>query len=123
MALGDPVKLRLSPQKQLIYEDEAARLGKPLSTYLRERLEEDDALRERFDGLRDEVRIGLSEIRNAIEDREQTGSNQQSAGAMNTALLLEMVLLLRDLGGPDRSTRAQAEVKRQGFEKWTPTKD
>ncbi|NHL90324.1 mobilization protein, partial [Salmonella enterica subsp. enterica serovar Dublin] len=34
MALGDPIQVRLSPEKQALLEDEAARKGKRLATYL-----------------------------------------------------------------------------------------
>jgi len=38
MVLGYPIQVRFNAEKQAIYEYEAARLNKPLATYLRERL-------------------------------------------------------------------------------------
>ncbi|OIS90316.1 hypothetical protein [Brucella cytisi] len=127
MALGDPIKIRLSPERQLIYEDEAARLNKPLGTYLRERLEADDDKRGQLDAFRHEIGAALSSIRHAVEARDsKRGAGETPAAApsqINNALLLEMVLLLREIGGPERMKRTQAELKRQGLQMWTPSKE
>ena len=52
MALGDPIKLRLNPDRQHQYEDEAALRGLPLATYLRQRLEQGDQVSEQLAELR-----------------------------------------------------------------------
>ncbi|MVW78083.1 mobilization protein [Bordetella sp. 02P26C-1] len=112
MALGTPIHLRLSPAKQLAYEEEAARVNKPLATYLRERLETGDALIGEFTALRSEIRAGLVSGQHA---------NVMITRQVNDALLLEMVLLLRELGGPERMKRTHAELNRQGVKAWTPS--
>ena len=52
MALGPPVQLRLEPEKQLIYEAEAAGRGLPLVSYLRRRLEAGDTMQGELVGYR-----------------------------------------------------------------------
>ena len=42
MSLGHPIQLRVTLEKQYFYQEEAAKLGKPLATYLRERLDASD---------------------------------------------------------------------------------
>lgn len=127
MALGNPIQIRLNVEKQAIYEDEAARLNKPLATYLRERLEADDSARGGLDTLRYEIGAGLSAIRQAVEEGGGKASGTAIPAAapsqINNALLLEMVLLLREIGGPERMKRTQAELKRQGLQMWTPSKE
>ncbi len=54
-ALGEPIKVRLSPEKHAHFEDEAAQLDKPLATYLRERLEAPDTVGAKVSELRREV--------------------------------------------------------------------
>lgn len=127
MPLGDPINIRLNIEKQAIFEDEAARQGKKLATYLRERLESDDAARVELEALRHELGAGLAAIRHAIEDNRKRGAaapaGTAAPGQIDTGLLLEMVLLLRTIGGPEKMKVAQSELKRQGFNSWTPHKE
>lgn len=120
MALGYPIQIRLSAEQQAIYEDEAARLNKPLATYLRERLDSGDRDRAELDMLRQELSTGLCEIRKVIEDH-CAGTQTQPTSIMHTSdgVLLEILLMLREIGGPERMRRTQAELKRQDFEVWT----
>lgn len=121
MALGYPIQIRLSAEKQAIYEDEAARLNKPLATYLRERLESGDRDRAELDTLRRELTAGLCEIRDAIEaDPSRAQSQPSPVGQIDDGLLLEILLMLREIGGPERMKRTQAEIIRQGLQIWTP---
>lgn len=126
MALGDPISIRLSAEKHFHYEDEAMRLNKPFGTYLRERLEADDTMRDELNTLRQEVGIGLSAIRQALEDAATQSESAAierapTAVANANALLLEMLLLLREIGGPERMKRTHAELLRQGLKPWTPS--
>ena len=126
MALGNPIQIRLNVEKQAIYEDEAARLNKPLGTYLRERLEAEDVTRGELNTLRHEIGIGLSAIRQTVEDgggKRGTATAATALSQINNALMLEMVLLMREIGGPERVKRTQAELKRQGLQMWTPSKE
>ncbi len=64
MTLGDPIQLRLKIDKQLFYQDEAARLGRALSVYLRERLDASDETHEAIASLRCE----MASLRVMLED-------------------------------------------------------
>ena len=116
MALGEPIKFRLTPEKHAQYEDEAARLGKPLGTYLRERLEADDAVRDELAELRREV-VGLHR---AVEDLAGEGPRAGGGDEGTKAVMLEVLLLLRAVAGADKLKMAQGELKRLEHEIWTP---
>lgn len=118
MALGEPIKFRLTPEKHAQYEDEAARLGKPLGTYLRERLEADDAVRDELAELRREV-VGLHR---AVEDLAGEGPRAGGGDEGTKAVMLEVLLLLRAVAGADKLKMAQGELKRLGLPIWTPEK-
>ncbi len=124
MALGNAIQLRLSPEKQLAYEDEAERLGKPLATYLRERLELGDGVRGEIAALRHEMGVDLAALRHAVEGvKIGTASNGASAARgeppSNAGPMLELLLLLRVLVPPDRMAMVHAELRRLGVEVWT----
>lgn len=116
MALGEPIKFRLTPEKHAQYEDEAARLGKPLGTYLRERLEADDAVRDELAALRREV-VSLHHV---IEDLADTGLRYDQSGPGPNAVQIETLLLLRAIAGPERMKPVKGEMKRLGIDVWTP---
>lgn len=111
MALGHPIQLRLSPDRHLAYEEDAARQNKPLATYLRERLEASDDLRSELTVLRQDI----ADLRHAVEDRKQTASQD-----ITQSLLAEILLMLRAIGGPDRTKTVRAELARLGYVLWTP---
>lgn len=114
MALGSPVQLRLSPDQRMIYEDEAARQGKALATYLRERLEAQDNKQARSAALRTELANGMAELRGILERRDITPTGV----ICEPSVMLELLLLLRSLAGPDRLKMTHAELKRQGLSVW-----
>lgn len=105
MNLGDPIQLRLKIDKQLFYQDEAARLGRALSVYLRERLEASDETHEAIASLRCEV----ASLRVFLEDLRTPKSTH------NDATLLEMLLLLRQICRPEHVKIAQGELNRLGL--------
>lgn len=109
MALGNPVNVRLSVEKQLQYEAEAAGQGVPLGTYLRQRLEAaDDVLHE------------LATLRRAVE-RVATAAQPAVPSAPTSAefgVQLEMLLLLRQIAQAQKTQIAQQELKRLGIEVW-----
>ncbi|EBC1886512.1 mobilization protein [Salmonella enterica] len=115
MALGEPIKFRLTPEKHAQYEDEAARLGKPLGTYLRERLEADDAVRDELAALRREV----ASLHHMIEDLADAGPRGQAEPGTNP-VQIETLLLLRAIAGPERMKPVKGEMKRLGIDVWTP---
>jgi len=116
MALGHPVQVRLNPSRQLIYEDEAARQGKALATYLRERLEAQDDEQARSAALRAELANGMAELRGIVE---RGGSSATGDSTGDPRILLELLILMRAIAGPEKLKMAHAELKRQGLKHWT----
>ena len=110
MALGNPIQLRLEASRQREYENAAAAEGKPLATYLRERLEQADNNSQALERVRQDLAASVFELRSLIENSTEEGSDQ--------AILLEMLLLIRSLSGVDKLKMAQAELKRKGFSSW-----
>ncbi|HTP28376.1 MAG TPA: hypothetical protein VMK12_22315 [Anaeromyxobacteraceae bacterium] len=78
--------------------------GIPLGTYLRKLLDE-----------REQVATALGELRASLE-RGVGNQEGNSAPPTSQAAILEMLLILRQLAGPQRAGVAQAEVHRQGLE-------
>jgi hypothetical protein len=76
--------------------------GLPLGAYLRQLIDEHERVTAALDGLRASVERGVG------EKRER---------ALNAAVL-EMLLILRHLAGPQQSRVAYKEVERQGLEPW-----
>ncbi|WP_310667214.1 hypothetical protein, partial [Burkholderia multivorans] len=120
MSLGEPIKLRLDVQKQYQYEEEAAALGLPLSTYLRQRLERGD-----------DVAGQLGELRRAIADidkRDPSAGSQaqpvmrsEGGDKLSTGLLVELVLLLRSIVPADKLNVVHGELRRQNLPVWNGT--
>ena len=121
MTLGTPIHLRLRPEIQLVYEELAALERKPLSTYLRERLEAEDTRRAELDSLRQELRVSMAAIIDAVERSDRQEQHAPDSGhQLSHTLLLEIVLLLREISGPERMRRTNAELARQGVKAWIP---
>lgn len=101
------VSVRLSSDAWNRYSAEAQARGVALGTYLRQRLEEQDRV------------VAELAIRAAAEQgassREPTAL---SASATDSGTLVELLLLLRSLAGPQRSAVAQKEVERRGLSSW-----
>ncbi len=125
MALGEPIKIRLSLEKHLAYEEDAQRQGKPLAAYIRERLEAEDAIQNELAALRNKVEYIVGGVRheiaslwrkiedaaanNGAESRDQTGQGS----------LIELLLMLRANTAPDKMMMIHAELRRLGLEPWT----
>ena len=107
MTLGDPIQIRLKIDKQLFYQDEAARLGRALSVYLRERLDASDETHEAIASLRCEV----ASLRVMLEDLVMP----KSTPVNNDPTALEMLLLLRQICRPEHLKIAQGELNRLGL--------
>ena len=109
MALGQPIQIRLNPSKQLFYESEAAHQHIPLATYLRERLENTDALFEE-----------ISALRRTISQITQNASSTSSQSISQTGLSIqtETLLLLRSLVNPQKLNIVHSELRRLGLNVW-----
>ncbi len=114
MKLGNPIQLRLSIEKQLLYEKEAAAKNLPLSTWLRKRLEEEDEVLEQINALRRSVEFSK-------EGEGGVSENDQGILSKTLAVNLEILILLRQISQPQKVQMAQQELKRLGFEVWTGT--
>ena len=108
MSLSNPIQIRLHLAQHLRYEAAAARLGKPLATYLRECLEayENDhsvaSLKREFLALR-----------HMLEDWADKPTSV-AVESNSHPQLMEVVLLLRQLAKPEHVRIAQGELKRLG---------
>ncbi len=110
MRLGEPVRVRLSLEKQVLYEAHAAAEGKPLGTYLRERLEREDVLLEEMAALRRAVERAAVGIK---DGQDQAGGVTPPLG-----LLVELLLLTRASIAPGKMQMVQKEVERLGLDVW-----
>lgn len=82
----------------------------PLSSYLRQRLEEQDYLLDSMERIRREI-FGFMAYGGEPGRRH---SDADSHGIM-----LEVLLLLRTIAGPQRQYAVSAEVERQGYPVWS----
>lgn len=101
------VSVRLGGDAWTRYSAEAQARGVPLGTYLRQRLEQQDRLVA-------ELAIRASTDQNAAA-RVHHGA---SSPASESGTLVEVLLLLRSLAGPQKSAVAQKEVERRGLASW-----
>lgn len=112
MRLSDPIPLRLKVEQRERYEEHAANANVPLSTYIRERLEEQDVAMQE-----------ITRLRRAVERlADSADGNDQNRGAgmvdsSTLGLLVEMLLTVRTIAG-GKSTAAQKEVERMGLNVW-----
>ncbi len=103
-----PIGMRLPSEAWQRYSAAAQRLGLPLSTYLRQRLDDQDHLADELAALRAELQ------RKATTDEPKA----DGAPAFDPGLLVEMLLLLRMLAGPQNANVAQKEVERRKMKSW-----
>ena len=104
--------MRLTVEKRELYEAQAMAAELPLSTYLRNRLEREDAIM-------DELQM----LRRAVERMKDQapGDSQHRNGLQGMeGVVLEMLLTLRQLAGA-KNDLAQKEIARQGYEVWSAT--
>ncbi len=101
------ISVRLSADAWARYSAEAQARRVGLATYLRQRLEKQDLL--------------VAEL--AIRAAAEQGASSREASASSTpasdsGTLVEVLLLLRSLAGPQKSAVAQKEVERRGLSSW-----
>ncbi len=102
------VGVRLTSEAWARYSAEAQAHEMPLAAYLRLRVE-------KWDQLESE----LTALRRAVERMGKGGGEPNSRGTeLQPGVLVEMLLLLRALAGPQKAGIAQKEVERRGLELW-----
>jgi hypothetical protein len=137
---GKPINIRLSLKSQLLYEAEAKSMNLPLRTFLRQKLEErynkSDEATEEINYLRKTLEEIIPSLRNGNSNDGGNGNGAvDNVGANSTnetniieryskeakrtqGMLLEILLILRQLSQYSKVDLARAEVKRLGFETW-----
>jgi len=141
MSLGEPIHVRLPLEMQQNLEKEAAFKNQTLSQYLREKLKEAEDLHQHVSKIRREIEYlsmsfvgsksqssGNNEelleemvgLKNQIEGLKNS-SPSQSAVNNDQGILLEILLLLRQIAQSERVQIAQKELSRLGIETWTST--
>lgn len=113
MRLADAIPLRLTVEKRELYEAQAMAAELPLSTYLRNRLEREDAVLDELQMLRRAV----ERMADRAPGETQGGDGLQGMGGV----LLEMLLTLRQLAGA-KNDLAQKEIARLGYDVWSADK-
>lgn len=114
MSRGEIVRVRLTERQARIYEAEAERLGIPVSTYLRDRLELEDRTIEELSEIR--ASIGdMADMLAQVQSRPE-GTASAASGGMPAGTQIEMLLLLRAMAGVQKANMISAEVKRLGLE-------
>lgn len=102
------VGLRLSRDAWTRFATEAQARGVALGTYLRQRLEEQERL------------IAELALRAAAE--QSAAASAQPAGAApvsDSGTIVEVLLLLRSIAGPQKSAMVHKEVERRGLSSWS----
>lgn len=106
------LSVRVSAKEQHDLDVEAAARQISVSDLVRERLHLAGRVEAALADLRREVAAGLSAI-----TAKRTGAPDTSA---NEALFIELVLLMRQIAGPQHSRAIAAELQRLGHRPWTP---
>ncbi len=101
------LQLRLDERVHARYAAEAAAAGKPLASYLRERLEREDALHER-----------LAAIEHAVAEMAAARAVSGLHTTSESPAALEQLLILRQLAGP-KAELARKELQRRQIEPWS----
>jgi hypothetical protein len=100
------VGVRLCSEAWTRHAAAAQTLGLPLSVYLRQRLDEQDR-----------TAAAVAELQASIE-RRVTAEVSSRGPSQPRGILIEILLLLRVIAGPQRVAYVQKEVERRGIEVW-----
>nr|AGH89048.1 TrwA: DNA binding accessory protein [uncultured bacterium] len=100
-------------EKRALYEAQAMAAELPLSTYLRNRLEREDAVLDELQMLRRAV----ERMADRAPGETKGGDGLQGMGGV----MLEMLLTLRQLAGA-KNDLAQKEIARLGYDVWSSNK-
>jgi hypothetical protein len=100
--------MRLSADAWSRYSTEAQARGVALGTYLRQRLEQQDRL------------IAELAIRAATEQDAATRDRPAADGSStDSGTLVEVLLLIRSIVGPQKSAMVHREIERLGLSSWS----
>lgn len=103
------VHVRLNNAAWARFSKEAEVRAVPLGTYLRQRLEQQDEL------LANEI----AALRAVVEHAGSAGQHTRYDGpALASGALVEALLLLRSLVGPQKAALVQKELERRGLDVW-----
>jgi predicted DNA-binding protein len=109
------IHLRLGRSTWERYANAAAEICKPLSTYLRERLEREDKQLEELASIRRTLESFSSSL---SPDPASRASLTSVNAASHQAIVLEILLICRSIAQPQRTEVAQGEVARLGLPVW-----
>ena len=112
MALDAIVKMRLGREQHAIYEVEAAARGLPLTTWLRQRLDAADQVHAQLNALECELAALRAAVGRLGNRWEWSTAAEDGKGS---ALLVEVLLLMRALATPQQVQMVQAELRRIGL--------
>ena len=104
------LQVRLSESRWERYSAEASAAGVPLSTYIRQRLEREDGIADQIAELRCVVEHGA--------EARRSETCEPAPAAVDRAVSLESLLLLRQLATPQKTSIAQGELERRGITPW-----
>jgi hypothetical protein len=114
-----PTSIRLPPDVHAEISRVAAAKGITLGEELRQRVTSFSPISEAIDGLRHDLAAYQATQRASAHKAKATPQPDLfNASGADPGMLLEILLLLRDIGGPQRLRAAQAEVERQGLKVW-----
>ncbi len=100
------VHIRVSKETWIRYSREAQERCVTVGTHLRQRLEEQDKV------------IAELAIRAATEQSASAPTQPSATSGTELATLVELLLIVRSLAGPQRSAIARKEVERRGLPVW-----
>jgi hypothetical protein len=108
------VTIRLDPADLERYSAEAAARGVGLSTYLRDRLAEQDPLLDELAS----IRLTLESLSSSPSPEAPAPARASGEPAAHQAIILETLLLCRSIAQAQRTGVAQGEVARLGLPVW-----
>jgi hypothetical protein len=122
MKLENWVRVRLNESQMLIYTAEAEARGIPISTYLRDRLATADLTREDLGGIRGAL-IDMGDVVDELREQRASAGHVTAAQVHNepalpNAVQIETLMLLRAIAPLDKKRMIDAELDRQGIERW-----
>ena len=86
---------------------EAQALGVSVGTYVRRRLEDDESLTAKLDV-----------VRAAVERGTKASAPAAALPPLLEGAIVELLLLLRQIAGPQKALIAQKEIERRGLPAW-----